>query len=345
MKKIRKKKSNLNHVGFRAGVNPSVVHTATKRKVAIIGPGRVGLTIGLALKRKGYTIVGVAGRTLKSARRGANLLKKRADTRVRPYIESTVYSTKIVEVIREAHIILITTPDREIEKVVKLIAESSTLQKGTLVIHTSGAMGVDVLDPLQKNGALTLAMHPIMTFSAEPVKWLKGNLLNKTNYQLPITNIQGCYWGLDGKGKALQLGKKLVKDLGGNPVQVSKEGRILYHTAASISSNFLVTLIDFALRAYEEIGIPRKKGIDMMLPLVQGTLNNIEKSGIPQALTGPIERGDVEVVREQVKVIRKELPEFLPLFLELGRKTLGLAKEKGTLTSKAAREMKRILKK
>jgi predicted short-subunit dehydrogenase-like oxidoreductase (DUF2520 family) len=328
MKKIRKKKSTLNHMGFRAGVNPSVVHTADKKKVAIIGPGRVGLTLGLALKKKGYPIVGVAGKTLQSARKGAKILK------------APLFTTKISDVLQKAQIILITTPDREIENVVKELKKAMRSAefgvgniKDILVIHTSGAMGCDVLEPLQKIGALTLALHPIMTFAK------KENI----EYRTRNIELRNIYWGMDGKGKALQLGKKLVKELGGIPVQVSKEGRLLYHTAASISSNFLITLIDFALRGYEEIGIPRKKGTDMLLPLVHGTLRNIEKSGIPHALTGPIERGDVEVVREQVKVIRKDMTEFLPLFVELGRKTLELAKEKGTITLKAEKEMRKIL--
>ncbi|MCH7761193.1 DUF2520 domain-containing protein [candidate division TA06 bacterium] len=312
--------------------------SADKKKVAIIGAGRVGTALGLALKEKGYPIVGVASRTLQSARRGARLLKKRADMKVRPYIQSPLFTTKVSEAVRDAQIVFITTPEREIKKVVKELALGKRNLRETLVIHTSGALGVEVLNPLKKVGMpLLLAMHPIQTFS---------------NQRSAISNqqLKGCYFGLEGEGKAVRLGKKIVKDLGGIPIVIPKESRVLYHTSASIASNYLVTLIDLALRAYEEIGIPQKKGFKMLLPLIQGTLENIEILGIPGALTGPIERGEVEILSRQLNALKKVGASrhggsvSLPLFIELGRRTLKLTKLKGGLSSKAEREIGRLLK-
>jgi len=244
--------------------------SSRKRKVVIIGAGRVGTALGLALKEKGYPIVGVGvvgatGRSpLQSARRGAKIL------------QAPVFTPKPLDALKEAGIILITTPDREIEKVARTLSRSGILTKETLVIHTSGAFGVEILDPLKNFGVshrmwtvpLRLAMHPLQTFS-KPI----------TNYSAsggPMTNFQGCYFALDGNRKALRIGKKIVKDLGGIPIFIPGGKRVLYHTGASIASNYLVSLMDLALQVLEEIGISQKKGFNMLLPIIQGTLKNIE---------------------------------------------------------------------
>lgn len=288
-----------------------------KHKVAIIGAGRVGTALAVLLHRRGYAIAGVASRTLTSAKRCANLTGCRLTT------------TQPSEAARAGETILITTPDGVIRKVSEQIARKGGFKKGDLVIHASGALDSDELRAAKQKRALTLSMHPVQSFA---------------NVRSAVENLPGSYFGLEGEENAVERGRKLVKDLDGKAIVIPKGAKTLYHAAACVLSNYLVSLVDLSLKLYERVGIPREKALPMLLPLVEGTIANVKRVGIPSALTGPIERGEVEVLREQLSSIRARAPELLEVFSELAQYTLQLAKEKGDLTREKASQLRKLLK-
>jgi predicted short-subunit dehydrogenase-like oxidoreductase (DUF2520 family) len=124
---------------------------------------------------------------------------------------------------------------------------------------------------------------------------------------------------------------------------IPTEGKTLYHAAAVMACNYLVALEDAALELAEAAGIARDEALEALLPLVKGTLSNLEKVGIPDCLTGPIARGDAETVRQHLRAIGERLPGLLALYKLLGRRTLEVALARGALGAEAAGALRELL--
>ena len=123
----------------------------------------------------------------------------------------------------------------------------------------------------------------------------------------------------------------LVEALGGEYFFIDREAKPLYHAGACVVSNYLVTLLDLGIKLLESTGIPSAMASRALLPLVHGTINNVEKIGIPQALTGPIARGDIATVSKHLDCMRELAPELVKLYTVLGCYTAPLAQAKGTI--------------
>jgi predicted short-subunit dehydrogenase-like oxidoreductase (DUF2520 family) len=136
----------------------------------------------------------------------------------------------------------------------------------------------------------------------------------------------------------------MVKDLGGTLLEITAEKKTLYHAAAVAASNYLVSLIHLALELNKAAGLPMNISFDALLPLIKGTLSNIGARGIPDALTGPIARGDVETVAAHLQAIEKDAPGLLAIYRCLGLYTVDLAKAKGTLNEEAADRLLALLR-
>jgi predicted short-subunit dehydrogenase-like oxidoreductase (DUF2520 family) len=167
--------------------------------------------------------------------------------------------------------------------------------------------------------------------------------------ELGVTNIPGSYFRVEADPDALAAARELVEAMGGIELVMprwtaGRESAALYHAGAVAVSNFFVALVDLGLRFYEALGAERKDALKAVLPLIRGTLANIESAGIPDALTGPIMRGDVQTVRGHLEAIRARTPELADLYRELARHTVTVARDKSSLGPEAAAEMLELLK-
>ena len=284
-------------------------------KFAIIGAGMVGTAIGYLLKKAGYEIVAIADKSAAALRRAESY------TGGKPY-------RKPQEVLREADCILITTPDDLILSVCRDIARSPLI-KGKYVFHMSGAGGLDLLEPAKKAGAVVGSIHPLQSFSS---------------IDNAIQNIPSSYFGITADAKAKAQAEAIVLALGGKPIYISAKQKPLYHTAACVASNYLVSLLNVVESIYSSIGISEKDAKKAYLPLIYGSLKNIELSGSIQALTGPIARGDSGTIQKHVDSINVNLPQYSYLYSSLGLITVNLARKKGTLNSRQAKIISKILK-
>lgn len=279
------------------------------RKVSIIGAGVVGTAMGYLLKERGYSIAGIASRTLASAQRAQEFIGEGEAT------------TDLGATAQKAEIVFITTSDRAIEEVCKKIASEGGFNPGASVFHTCGALSSEILSSAKYKGAYVASLHPLQSLA---------------DIQEAIKNIPGSYFCLEGDEAALAVAKKIVGSLGGKEITIEVEKKPLYHAGASVASNFLVATIRFALELFEAAGISRKDSLNALMPLIKGTVRNIENLRIPSALTGPISRGDIEVIEDHIKAISEERPETIGLYTELGKYTVKVALEKGTITEKDA---------
>lgn len=282
---------------------------------AIIGAGMVGTAIGYLLKKSGYEIVAIADKSAAALRRAQSYTGGKA-------------CRKPQEVLREADCILITTPDDIILSVCKDIARSPLI-KGKYIFHMSGAGGLDLLDPARKAGAAVASIHPLQSFSS---------------IDNAIQNIPSSYFGITADAKAKTQAETIVLALGGKPIYISSQQKSLYHAAACVASNYLVSLLNVVESIYQSIGINENDAKKAYLPLIYGSLKNIELSGSVQALTGPIARGDSGTIQKHVDAINANLPQYASLYSSLGLVTIKLARAKGTLNSRQAKKISNILK-
>jgi len=282
---------------------------------AIIGTGMVGTAIGFLLKKAGYKVIAIADKSPAALKIAL------------PYTGGKAFRNPL-EAIQEADCILITTPDDAISPACKEIALRPVI-KGKLVFHMSGAGGLDLLEPAKKAGAAVASIHPLQSFSS---------------IDQAIKNIPGSYFGITADKKAQLPSKKIVRDLGGIPFFISSDQKPLYHTAACFASNYLVSLMNTVESIYQAIGLNEKDAKKAYLPLVYGSLKNIENSGSISSLTGPIARGDFGTIKKHISAINKNLPQFSSLYSSLGLITVKVAQQKGTLNTRQAKTMNAILK-
>jgi len=275
----------------------------------------VGTAIGFLLKKAGYKIIAIADNSPAALRRA------------RPYTGGEAFR-KPQEAAREADCILITTPDDAISSACKEIALCPAI-KGKFVFHMSGAGGLNLLEPAKKAGATVASIHPLQSFSS---------------IDQAIQNIPGSYFGITADKKAEMLAKKIVRDVGGIPFFISDEQKPLYHAAACFASNYLVSLLNVVESFYQAIGLTEKEAKKAYLPLVYGSLKNIELSDSITALTGPIARGDFGTVRKHITAISDNLPQYASLYSFLGLLTVKIAQQKGTLNTRRAKKINDILK-
>ncbi len=282
-------------------------------KIGIIGAGTVGTALAVRLSRKGYRIASVTSRSPSSALR----LTQMAGS-------GKVYDTPQA-VADHADFVFITTPDDAIPTVVNQVA----WHHGQYVVHCSGADSLDVLEPARIIGAQVGSFHPLQTFAS---------------IQKAIDNLPGSTFALEAEGSLLDILKSMAEDLEGHWIKLGAGDKAAYHTAAVMTSNYLVTLVKLATDLWGSFGIPRDQAIQALLPLLKGTINNIENLSVPNALTGPIARGDVGTVQIHLKTLEETSPAIVPAYCELGLQTIPVAKAKGKISEQQAARLEDLLK-
>lgn len=284
-----------------------------KGTVAIIGAGKVGSVLAKALYKQGYELAGIASRTLESASK----LAKEFDV---------VATTRAADITLYADLILITTPDRCIGQVIEQIVLDGGIRAGQFVLHTSGGVSVDILSPARDVGAFTGSMHPLQSFA---------------DAQSSVDAVLNSYFALGGDEKVIELSQAIVRDFGGESFIISDKDRPLYHGAACIVSNYFVSLMHWATQIYTGFGLSPQQAAAALMPLVKGTITNIQHLGPTEALTGPISRGDVNTIALHLAALENK--EEKTLYAELGRYTLGVALEKGSVNETQAKVVKELL--
>ena len=267
-------------------------------RIGIIGAGKVGTVLSRLLKEKGYPVTEVMSRSFASAEHLAALLGARA-----------VADTRDIT----ADVILIAVSDRAIGDATSSLA--LPLHKGRIVLHTSGAMGCEVLSPLTIAGLHTGSIHPLFSFA---------------RYDLSADDLRGTHYAVDGDETALPVAELLARALGGYPFRLPADKRALYHAGAVVASNYLVTLLATAARQLSLCGLTEEDGLRALLPLVRGTLDNLSAVG-KIALTGPIARGDIPTIDKHLHTLGENCPDTLALYRLLGTMTADIASANGQL--------------
>lgn len=282
-------------------------------KIAIVGAGVVGTALASLLKEKGYTLCGMASKGEESLKKAAAIVGGEVRTTTAPE-----------EITPEADVIFITTSDSAIQEVCDGIAGKGGFHPGQIVVHTSGALPSTILASAQEKGALIASVHPLQSFAdaKEAVKILPSSIFN-----------------VEGDPAAIPILTELVQKLGGKPLAIDTREKPLYHAAAVVACNFFVTLVYLSYRLFEAIDISEDDAAQALLPLIKGTVNNIERLGPVQALTGPIARGDAGVVKGHLEAFKMVDPRYTDIYCAISRLTVEVGVKKGTLSQEGAQEI------
>ncbi|HEY97320.1 MAG TPA: DUF2520 domain-containing protein [Dehalococcoidia bacterium] len=282
-------------------------------KIGFIGAGIVGTALATLLSRNGYEVTCVSSRSRKSAK---NLAKA---------VEGCNIMDTNQDVADAADFVFITTPDDVIPRVVSRVK----WRKRQSVVHCSGADSVEILEPARKSGARVGGFHPLQTFAG---------------IDQAIENIPGSTFVIESDEPLLTTLQDMATALGGKWIQLKSKDKVAYHAAAVFACNYLVTLVKLSTDLWETFRIPPDKATAALLPLLRGTLNNIERLGIPRCLTGPIARGDTGTVSKHLDMLKKKAPALMAPYTEMGRQTIPIALAKGKIDKKRSLELDKILK-
>jgi len=281
-------------------------------KTGFIGAGTTGTALAVRLSQKGWPVVAVSSRTLSSAQS----LGKRVPN-------CQVYHTA-QELADVAELVFVTTPD----DVIAQVCSEVHWHKGQSVLHCSGAHSIDILEPAKKLGAAVGSFHPLQTFA---------------DVDQAIANLPGSTFALEAEEPLLLTLKELTHLLNGNWVKLGSGDKVLYHAAAVFACNYLVTLVKLGQDLWKDFGVSSKEATRALLPLLRGTLNNIDSIGLPNCLTGPVARGDLGTIEKHLRALAATNPSLLTTYKELGLQTIPIALAKGKVDEQKAEEMRVLL--
>ena len=268
--------------------------------------------LGAALERAGHEVVAVSAISRESLRRAERQLPAAP---IRPPHQ----------VVDAADLVLLAVPDDALRPLVSGLAATDAWRAGQIAAHTSGAVGVGVLDPAAARGVLPLALHPVMTFTGRPED---------------VDKLTGATFGVTAPDELRPVAEALVVELGAEPVWVPEPARPLYHAALTVGANHLVTIVNDAVDLLTQAGV--EQPARLLAPLLSAALDNALRLG-DIALTGPVSRGDVATVRTHLATLRQDAPETVPSYIAMARRTAQRALSAGRLNAEQAQEIAEAL--
>jgi predicted short-subunit dehydrogenase-like oxidoreductase (DUF2520 family) len=283
--------------------------------VGVVSAGRVGAALGAALSGVGHQVVATSGVSRASVHRAETMLPG-------------VPLLPPDEVVQRADLAVLAVPDDVLPGLVRGLANAGCFRPGQIVVHTSGAHGISVLDPAAEHDVLPIALHPVMTF---------------TGREEDVQRLLACSVGVTAREDdeaAWSVGEALVVEIGAEPVRIAEAVRPLYHAALAHGANHLVTLVRDAVELLEDAGIrPAER---LLGPLLSAALDNALRHG-DRALTGPVARGDAGTVRKHLRELDAVDPELADTYRTLARRTAHRAGAAGLLPDHAADEVRATL--
>jgi predicted short-subunit dehydrogenase-like oxidoreductase (DUF2520 family) len=261
---------------------------ASKPRIAIVGPGRLGSALAMELGRAGYRISEIVSR--KRSGRKSRLLARRLRARA-SFPDNAVL---------DSDLIWFCVPDREIAAAARALA-SKVEWKRKIAFHSSGALASSELDVLRRRGASVASVHPMMTF-------VRGT----------APSLKSVPFALEGDAGALRVARRIVRDLGGESSKIRAKDKVAYHAWGAFASPLLVALLVGAEQVARRAGLTVADARKKMLPILRQTIENYGRLGPAGAFSGPLVRGDAEVVRKHLQVL-KRIREAKDVYLALAR--------------------------
>ena len=306
MARNRKRVNAVEGKGRKREAKRKPSQTAFSPTVSIIGAGKLGTALAVALSATGCAVESVVSRRIQKARRAARLIGP----------ETHAYTLAQLSDLPPSKILFITTPDDAIESVAAQLAGSiKSSGRGRVALHASGALSSEALISLRAIGFHTGSMHPLISVS-DP---LAGAL-----------NLGLGHFCVEGQPQAVRVARSLVRSLGGRSFSISTRDKALYHAAAVMSSGHMVALFDIATEMLKRCGLTARQATEALLPLLTSTVENLTHNSPGSALTGTFARADTETVVKHLTALRgTKKRDAIAAYTLLGMRSLQLARENG----------------
>lgn len=280
--------------------------------IGIVGAGAVGTALGVALSRAGWPIHAVASRDAGRREHFRSLVEvNRAFIDPEPLVE-------------EVELIILAVPD----DVVGPLASTLRMYSGQAMIHTSGALGAEVLAPAMAAGTQVGSFHPLVAFA---------------DTERAVAALHGATIAIEADDQLAALLAAMAEAIGATPVRLAPGAKAAYHAAAVLAAGGFVALLDAVAELGGVAGLDEAGSLAIYGRLIEGTLGNARALGIAAALTGPITRGDRGTLRSHLDTLRAHAPRALELYVAAARREIELAEGRGLLAPEAARTMRDTL--
>jgi len=276
------------------------------KTISFIGAGALGSGLARLLHAQGYTISEIVVRASAGAkRRGAKVARD---------VGAEVVTLKSAKL--QCDVLWLVVPDEAVEDVARSVAKREALPR--MVLHASGALSSRSLQMLAARGVQTGSAHPMMTFVAgEP------------------PSLKGAWIAVEGSREAVQAARAMARKLGANSFTIEPASKTLYHAFGAMLSPMLAAELEAAERLGLRAGISRKDVRRIMQPILERTVSNVLRKGVPNSFSGPLARGDVRTVAAHL--------EALGASPEAGVYRALMEYATGTLPVKRSDEMKELL--
>ncbi|MCX8010149.1 MAG: DUF2520 domain-containing protein [Ignavibacteria bacterium] len=282
-----------------------------KYRFLIIGAGKVGSSLCVSLYSAGFIIDAIVDKKIQSAK---TLARK---------VKCDNYSNSLLDLKTNANVIAICVQDSNIKFVVEDLIKSNFNFKSLYCFHTSGCLSSEVLKPLSNRGAKAFSLHPNFSFAK------KRTSLEK----IPVAVESSSF-------EAVSFARFICRKTKAHFFEITKEKKSVYHALAVMFSNYLNVLFNESQKLFGDKTKP--ESIQIYRGLIESTLKNISELGSVKALTGPIARGDIETVKENLRAIEKHLSQLTKVYKELGLITLELAEKKSALPKETITHLLKI---
>jgi predicted short-subunit dehydrogenase-like oxidoreductase (DUF2520 family) len=282
--------------------------------IGIAGAGRLAQALGRVLKARGAPVAAVASRNAEHAAAAA------------AFIGGDAQAVSLAELPRRATRILIAVSDDALADVALALAQAG-MGRG-IALHTCGARGPEILEPLAQASVACGVLHPLQTIATP---------------EQGVAALPASTFAISGDAAAVEWGAEIVALADGHELRIQPESMPLYHAAAVMASNNVIGLIDAAVILMKAAGIGEQAALAALSPLIRNAVENASTLGCEKALTGPVRRGDVETLRRHLSGLAAVSPVVAGLYRAAGLQVLDLARRCG-LAGAAAREIEALLR-
>jgi len=297
-----------------------MIKNLKKLNICLIGAGKVGSALAFELFEKKFSLKYLIDGNRTNLKTFSLLFKNvLCDKKLKP------------DFIKNSDMIIISVQDKYLEKLAKEIKRSGLNFKNKYILHTSGFYTSDVFKKLNLEASNIGSFHPIQTF----------NNISVSNKHL-LNNI---YWGIEAGKKLEPILKKFSRIFDSKYILVPKKDKPLYHFACVYASNFLISYLNILDTLLKDTGIKPVKNINIFLPIISCTIQNINKKGLKNSLTGPFVRKDFKVIEGHLRFLEKKFKELIPIYLYFGKSAINLSSKKYDSSNKDLTTLKRILNK
>ncbi len=283
--------------------------------LSVIGCGRLGKAITrLFHEHEVFRVVDVLNRSLASSEQAVEFIGAG-----RPVGN--------MHDLREVDVTFISAADASIESIADNLACVGNF-KSKIVFHASGSLSYLVLNSVARQGALIASTHPMVTFS-DP--------------KLAIRAVPGSYCSMEGHPDARIFLHRAFEKIGSNPFDLGDVSKSEYHAAAVFVSNYVTTVIHTGLELFTRVGMDHNSLLTILQPSIRSIVDSLFEEGTTKSLTGPISRGDANVIEGHLDSIKDNFPGKLELYRQLAKATVLISREKGLATSESLDRIDEIL--